>query len=84
MYSLHPNFFDLFKKSNFLRENHLLPNYKNRVQRMKGFSNNIELGYEFFVKLIQMSTSGLSVELGTWFSEPDRTGRSDRENRKSG
>ena len=31
---------------------------------MKGFSNNIELGYEFVVKLIQMSNSGLSVELG--------------------
>ena len=31
---------------------------------MKGFSNNIELGYEFVVKLIQMSNSSLSVELG--------------------
>ena len=64
MYSLHPNFFDLFKKSNFLRKHHLLSNYKNRVQRLKGFSNNIELGYEFVVKLIQMSNSSLSVELG--------------------
>ena len=31
---------------------------------MEGFSNDIELGCEFVMKLIQMSNSGLRVELG--------------------